>query len=151
MIYDTLENAARYAPLHADLGRGLKFLVESAGKALADGKHVIDGDRVYAMVSSYETKGREESKYEAHRKYIDIQYLASGREIAWWTPVAGLKPCQEYGDAGDAVLFPTGDGTPLLLGGGRFAVFFPQDAHMPCCRVEKPETVRKIVVKVRVG
>jgi len=150
MIYDTLAHAAEYAGLHADLGRGLKFLVESAGKQLADGKHAIDGDRLYAVVSSYATRRKEESKFEAHRRYIDIQFLVSGRETAWWAPVAALKPCQEYSEKNDAELFPDGEGVPLLLGDSRFAVFFPQDAHMPCCLIDRPETVRKIVVKVRI-
>lgn len=150
MIYDTLANAPRYAGLSADMDRGLRFLAEAAGRVPADGKHAIDGDRLYAVVSSYATRRKEESKFEAHRKYIDIQFLVSGRELAWWAPVAGLRACQEYSDQNDAALYPDGDGTPLLLGNSRFAVFFPQDAHMPCCLIDRPETVRKIVVKIRI-
>jgi biofilm protein TabA len=150
MIYDTLAHAASYAGLHADLDRGLRFLAGSARAGLADGRHEIDGDRLYAMVSSYATRRREDSKFEAHRKYIDIQFLISGRELAFWAPLAGLKPSVEYSEQSDAVLFPHGDGVPLLLGDSRFAVFFPQDAHMPCCLIDRPETVRKIVVKVRI-
>jgi YhcH/YjgK/YiaL family protein len=32
-----------------------------------------------------------------------------------------------------------------------FAIFFPEDVHMPCLRVTGPENVHKIVVKVKVG
>jgi YhcH/YjgK/YiaL family protein len=38
----------------------------------------------------------------------------------------------------------------FVLMPGIFAVFYPDDAHMPCCFVDKPEQVRKIVIKVRV-
>jgi biofilm protein TabA len=150
MIYDTLEHAGDYMGLHTGLARGLAFLAESAAKPLEDGKHAIDGDRIYAMVSSYATKRREDGKFEAHRKYIDIQFLVTGRETALWAPLAGLSPEVEYSEQNDAVLFASGDGVPLLLGDARFAVFFPQDAHMPCCLIDRPETVRKIVVKVRI-
>jgi biofilm protein TabA len=150
MIYDTLAHAERYAGIHPDLSRGLRFLAESAGKNLADGRHPIDGDRLYAMVSSYATRRKEESQYEAHRRYIDIQFLLSGEELAYWTPLEGLKPSVEYSEANDAVLFPDGEGLALLLGRSRFAVFFPQDAHMPCILSNRSGNVRKIVVKVKI-
>jgi len=39
----------------------------------------------------------------------------------------------------------------LILGNGYFAIFFPQDGHMPQLCVENPEPVKKVVIKVRIG
>ena len=36
----------------------------------------------------------------------------------------------------------------LLMTPGTYAVFFPEDVHRPFCQVEKPERVKKIVVKI---
>jgi YhcH/YjgK/YiaL family protein len=33
----------------------------------------------------------------------------------------------------------------------RFFVFFPDDAHRPCVRIDENSIVRKIVVKIRVN
>ncbi|MCK7521454.1 MAG: YhcH/YjgK/YiaL family protein [Ignavibacteriales bacterium] len=53
-------------------------------------RHDIDGDKLYSPVSEYMTKNEEDAKYEAHRKYIDIQYVASGKELIGVAPVSQM-------------------------------------------------------------
>ena len=38
----------------------------------------------------------------------------------------------------------------LPMTDGCYAVFFPEDVHRPCCMMDTPEDVKKIVLKVRV-
>jgi YhcH/YjgK/YiaL family protein len=38
----------------------------------------------------------------------------------------------------------------FLLDAGMFAVFFPEDAHMPCILADGPEAVKKVVIKIAV-
>ena len=51
---------------------------------MEDGRHPIDGEAIFALVSTYETEPEGARSFEAHRKYIDVQYLLSGREIIHW-------------------------------------------------------------------
>jgi YhcH/YjgK/YiaL family protein len=115
---------------------------------LPDGRHELDGDRIIAMPQGYPTRPRTEGRWEAHRRYIDIQYIISGQETMGWAPVSTLEPVTTFDEAKDVGFF-AGNGDMLTVRQGMFALFLPQDAHMPCLRVgQDPEQVRKIVMKV---
>lgn len=152
MIQDTLDNSAGYEVLGPHFAKAFRFLRAVDGTQ-ATGRHEIDGDRVFALVQRYSTKPVEGALFEAHRKYIDVQYVHSGREMILWAPLAAMKEeTMAYDGAKDAALWKVvRDVTPLRLGPGHFAVFFPQDAHAPCLECEKPEEVFKVVVKVAVA
>ena len=78
MIKDTLLNAEVYYGLSEGIEKGLEWLLVTDFGSIPDGRYVIDGNKVYANVQSYETK--LDALYEAHRDYIDIQYMISGVE-----------------------------------------------------------------------
>ena len=78
MIYDTLENREIYRKVHPGVALGLDFLAKTDFSKLEDGRYELDGDRVFANLMSYETKPANELP-EAHREYIDIQFLVEGR------------------------------------------------------------------------
>ena len=104
-----------------------------------------------AIVSKYETKQENEHGYEAHKKYIDIQYLLSGEERIACLPIERLKEKQPYSEQSDAAFYSADlslQPSYLSLLPGYFAVFFPQDGHMPQLSVGEPMKVKKIVVKV---
>ena len=151
MILDSLPLWRRYSSLNPRLARGFAFL-EQLSPDPAIGRHEIDGDAVYALVQRYHTRPVEQMQFEAHRRYIDIQYLASGREVIQWAPLASLAAATKPYDAvTDAALYATTPGmTPMQLQAGQFAILFPDDAHAPCCAWGNPAEVLKVVVKVEV-
>jgi YhcH/YjgK/YiaL family protein len=115
-----------------------------------EGRTEVDGDNVFCMVQCYETRAREGQRFEAHRKYADIQMLLAGEESILWAPADDLKVSVPY--EGDAVLFDLiPSPTNLIMTPGVFCVLFPPDAHAPCLQIGKPSNVRKAVVKVRVA
>ena len=152
MIQDTLDNSARYEVLSPRFSKAFGFLRTVDGTQ-APGRHEIDGDHVFALVQKYSTKPVESALFEAHRRYIDVQYVHSGRETILWAPLAAMKEeTMAYDGAKEAALWKlVRDVTPLHLGAGHFAILFPQDAHAPCVEWEKPEEVFKVVVKVAVA
>ena len=48
------------------------------------------------------------------------------------------------------IYFYEGETVNISIGGGRLAIFFPQDAHAPSIAVGESRPVRKVVVKVAV-
>lgn len=150
MVVDKLTNASLYAPAGSRIAKAFEFLRRSDLATLADGRYEIDGANVFALVQSYETKSREVGKWEAHRKYIDVQYVASGDECMGYANLADLKISKEY-DAKDDYLLAEGSGDFVRVRPGMFTIFHPQDAHMPCTSVQNPSRVKKVVVKVAVG
>ena len=66
-------------------------------------------------------------------------------------PVALLEPDAPYDSDNDVVFFPqTGVRSEIVLKEDMFAVFFPQDAHMPMLITESPTNVLKVVLKIAV-
>lgn len=147
MLYDHISNIATYKGLSADIYAGLSFL-KQVSPDIAVGTYQIN-KRVKAIVSEYETKERNEYGFEAHRKNIDIQYLIYGSERIACLPVEKLEETKPYSEDTDAAFYKANpQPMEMTIGGGYFAIFFPQDGHMPQLCVEKPIKVKKVVIKV---
>ena len=149
MIYDTLNNIAFYKGLSPDIYEGLKFL-QQVSPDIAVGTYQLTPN-VKAIVSEYTTKEVNENGYEAHRLNIDIQYLLQGKEKIACLPLEELSETKPHNEETDAAFYKAvSDHSPstLDLRPGYFAIFFPQDGHMPCLSVNEPEKVKKVVVKV---
>ncbi len=149
VIIDTIKNATLYTDVHPGLRKGFEFL-QKFDPSLPDGRIDIDGDEVFALVQSYRTKPAAGKQFEAHRRYLDIQYIADGRETIEVTPIHRLRSATEYDPERDRMLYDGGDDyTLILLLEGDFAILYPEDGHKPCCLHLASEPVRKVCVKVR--
>jgi len=114
-------------------------------------RYDIDGDNLYASVMEYVTKNEEDAKYEAHRQYIDIQYVIDGIEEMGVAPLSALKEVTVPYDASKDVGFMTvQEGKFYKATPERFFIFFPSDIHRPGLKVGQNAPLRKIVVKVKV-
>ena len=149
MIFGHISNIALYKGLSPNIALGLDFLKQMKPD-IAVGTYQIN-PRVKAIVSEYETKTENEHGYEAHRKNIDIQYLLSGEERIACLPIERLKETKAYNEETDAAFY-SADLMPqeMTIGNGYFAIFFPQDGHMPQLCVDKPKKVKKVVIKVEI-
>ena len=149
MIIDTINNANLYRGINPRIRTALEYLAKTDFAALAPGRYDLDGDNVFALVQQYDTKPRENGVWEAHRHYIDVQFVAAGVEMMGYTPLGGLTVTQPYAADKDCVLL-AGTGDFVTARAGTVVVFFPEDAHMPCLACAGPVPVRKVVVKVAV-
>jgi beta-galactosidase beta subunit len=87
MILDRIENAYLYAGLNAGFAKAFEVLTDPKLSQKKDGKYAIDGENIYYIIQRYTTKPFSESKLEAHRKYIDIQFLLAGTELIGYAPL----------------------------------------------------------------
>ena len=150
MIYDRFENLNLYCQPGSRLHRALVYARDVARTA-TDGRMDIDGDRLYASVASYETGSREERRFEAHRKYIDVQVLLEGEEIIDVSLDKDLPAIEAYDEKRDVMfLKPPQQVASLVMTPGCFGVFYPHDTHRPGCHLRDKRRVRKIVMKVAV-
>lgn len=131
--------------------KAFAFLKENDLQSLELKRYEIDGVNVYAPVSEYLTKKHEEARYEGHKKYIDIQYVISGKELIGLTPSSDITGMlQEYDEANDIYFCKVGSIKNIPADPGRFFIFFPSDIHRPGLREGDSTLVKKIVVKVKV-
>ena len=152
MILDQLKNVKQYEGIHAGVDKALEAMKQYTSDNYPLGKVEIDGDNVFLLLNCYETRSKEESKAEAHRKYIDVMYMVEGAETIYVKSVDSLKHITaEYTPEMEALLGDTDeDATAVRLEAGSFVVLFPQDAHSPACHADGKQTVKKIIGKVKV-
>ena len=113
-------------------------------------KIVLD-ENCFVLFQSYITKNKVDCLYESHKKYIDIQYIFEGEEIMEVENVTNLQISKEYDKSLDyAKYFQSNNASSLLIRKNELAIFYPNDAHMPCIKVDKNEQVIKAVFKIAV-
>jgi biofilm protein TabA len=150
MILDSLDSSGRYQALGTGIALGLAYL-QSFDLDTPDGRYTLDGDDLFALVQSYGTGPATGKKFEAHRAYIDIQFVARGSERILHTRSEGLAVEIPYLEEKDVEFFADPyASSSILLGPGDFAIFFPNDAHKPGCMAGGRTEVKKVVVKVSV-
>jgi YhcH/YjgK/YiaL family protein len=149
MIIDTIQNAENYFPLHPRLSAGLRWLKSADPDALAPGRIELDGAALFVLVSEIETKAKESARWEAHRRYYDIQYLVRGEELIGY---AGLGRCRlgVYDEAKDMQEILHAPGDFLTLRPQMFMILAPQDAHCPGLAPGLPGPAKKAIVKALV-
>lgn len=116
----------------------------------AEGNYPLRGEEMHVNVHSYETLSREACRYESHKHHVDLQYCIEGSELIEWSVAHALTPNGEYDGEKDIQWYeqPAFASTKLTMEKGCFAVFFPEDAHMPKIAYNKHLVIRKLVVKV---
>jgi YhcH/YjgK/YiaL family protein len=148
MILDALTNADRHAGLHPGFAAAFDFLRRADIAALPVGRREVLEGRVFAIVGKDQGKGRANDRLEAHRKYIDIQFVVSGDEWIGWQDLAA---CGEtglgYSAEKEIEFYTAAPAKWFRVQPGSFAIFFPEDAHAPLAG-EGP--VHKVVMKVAV-
>jgi len=154
MILDRLENAAMYRALGPRIADALDYLRLTDFSKIADGRYELDGDRLVAIVQRYRTKPLAKARWEAHRRYLDVQYVVQGVERMGYAPLHDrMKVAQPYDAEKDLVFFDT-PGDLFEVAAGSFAIFGPQDVHAPGLVGGSPPRVRdvlKVVMKCRVA
>jgi YhcH/YjgK/YiaL family protein len=151
MIIDRLEKASLYQGVHKRLAMAFDYLQKTDLGKIAPGTYEIEGRKVYVMAQQYDTKLKEKGRWEAHRKYIDVQFVHQGAELFGYANLGELKEVQ-YDETKDFLsLQGEGRGNFFRVPQGTFVILFPQDAHMPGMAISEPEPVKKFVVKVAIG
>jgi biofilm protein TabA len=103
------------------------------------------------MIQTYTSRAvTDNPRFEAHRKYLDIQYVVSGTEAMGWAPLEQLEVNVPYMDDRDILLGTVSAGarTFVPFGAGYAILLFPSDAHGPGLAAGEPEPIVKVVVKV---
>ena len=152
MILDNMKNTALYESVHPKFAAAFAFCRKAVEENLPVGKYELDGTALYAMVQEYNTKLTADAKFEGHRNYIDIQFMVSGTEVMKWADIAKMTENVPYNPDKDCQFYAPREGAAeAAVEAGEYAIFFPQDIHMPCVSLnETPAAAKKVVVKVRV-
>lgn len=148
MIKAKLSNSKKYSEIHSRFERAFEVLTEIAKNFKVEN---IEENGVRYLCQVYKTAPVAEKKSEVHRKFIDIQFLASGVEKINFGANGDFEITEPYNDENDAEFLKGPLPETCILNAGEFAIFFPEDAHQPGCIANtEPCEVQKVVVKIPV-
>ena len=150
MITDSLDKLRNYAALNSRIAAAADFLEKHRGDDLAAGRYEVDGDNLYVLIMDYAPSQKSLLRYESHDKYIDMQCMLTGSEYQWYCPREQLVLREEYNKDKDISFYEfNGEGSKLHLQEGYFAIYFPQDGHLPAVMDYYNGICRRAVVKIK--
>lgn len=131
---------------NADMA-GIFASLELGGKKTVE----IDGKNIFAIYQTYKTKTHDTARIEGHRQYADVQYIFEGQEIIGYTSIENIDGEPNYDEAKD-IFFCNSQKkiSHFVVSEGEAVVLEPNDLHAPCMMIDKSETVKKIVFKVKI-
>ena len=150
MIIDFINNWNCYSKGNREVWREAFDFIASVNIYTEEKKYFLRGDEMFAMVQGYETKPILEGDIEIHRRYADIHSLILGNESVYYSPIKLLEQKQDFTPTSDDVLysFQQDQSIPFHLSPGIFALFFPEEGHMPAINNGRPEKVKKVLIKI---
>ena len=155
MILGNLNNIEKEIEFYPKaIQEGIQFLLEHSLRELPSGRTDIDGEKLFAKVSSYATEPTDCRRPERHERYIDVQCIVEGKEKIGFGRIedAGRIDTDDLVDK-DILYYDRKEGMAdenfLSLSSGMFAIFFPWDVHRPNCSADGTSSkVKKVVIKI---
>ena len=144
MIVCPWKDIGRYAPVIPGLEEAIAAVAalesyEPRTVQLSGGNKIL--------VQQGTTKAAEGQLLEAHRDYLDIQYIVKGGETVGWAPLETLTLSGEFNTAKDKGMY-AGHCDFMDIAEGYCYVVFPEDVHMVKVQLNGPSEVKKAVFRV---
>lgn len=150
MIYDHTAHLAKYKSLSPLVAKAIDYVTKTDLTKLPLGRVEVDGDDIYAAVHEYQTKLEADAKFEGHKTYVDLQIIVSGTERMDVADIEQLTVNKPYNEKSDVWFFDRpAQVQKLIVSACEFTIFMPHDVHAPTIATDKPEAVRKVVLKIR--
>lgn len=152
MIKNSLKYTKYYYNLSEKIKAGLQYLENNDLNTLENGRYDIIGNDVYINIQDYNTKPENQGKWEAHREYIDIQYIIKGEEKIGIGEIQDFETTEAYSKDKDVEFLKTNTEVHFVtLKENDFVILYPQDVHMPQIYTSiESGYVKKAVVKVKI-
>lgn len=150
MIYGHIEHPKTNQYLPSVIQQCLAYLNETDLEALPTGKHIIDGERIFANVMEFETGEANSKQAEVHKEYIDVQCLIRGEECIQYSLENAINPVSKsYDEENDFYLVESMEQrNEVIMQPKMFAIFFPEEPHKPGCLITESVPIKKVVIKV---
>ena len=146
MIVCPFKDLGRYAPVLPGLEEAVK-VAEGLTDLTPRTIPLSDGNRI--MIVAGTSRSPVNALSEAHRNYLDLQYIVKGEETVGWAPLDTLEVAEEYNAEKD-ISMHAGPVEFVRIPAGHCYVVYPEDGHMPGVQLDEPHDFVKLVVKLKV-
>lgn len=150
MIYGHIEHHNTNQCLPKVIQQCLQYLNDTDLEQLPVGKHIIDGELIFANVMAFNTGDAADKCAEVHKEYIDVQCLIYGEEMIQFALQDELNIIETPYDKDNDFYLVGGmrQSNEVIMHPKMFAIFFPEEPHKPGCFVTNTSPIKKIVIKV---
>jgi YhcH/YjgK/YiaL family protein len=145
---DKVEFARQYHANKLWWDKAFDYIRNTDLASLKAGEHPIVGDDVFARVTEGPLKNIDSSKWEAHKNYIDIHYVITGREKIGIGSLSTATLVVPYDSKRDIAFFE-GKGKYYIAEPGTFFIAFLKQIHRPGLEVDGKGVEKKLVIKIR--
>ena len=136
--------------LQEKIAEALEFMKNLNFEEMELGKHVINEDS-FVLIQKYDSKEPDAVRFEAHRDYVDIQYVVEGKESIEVAAVTAMTVSESYIPERDVEFYEEPEvASKYVLTDGSYAILYPADAHKPGVKVGESVPMKKMVGKVRI-
>ena len=146
MIVCPFKDLGRYAAIIPGLEEAVNA-VNAMTEWIPGTIQLSGGNRI--LVQDVTTAPADSKVCEAHREYLDVQYIVEGEEVVGWAPLETLTLQGEFNTAKDVGKY-AGPVDYMRIKAGYCYVAFPEDAHKPGVYLEKSCNIKKLVLKLKV-
>ena len=146
MIVCPFKDIGRYAPIIPGLEEAVKAIAKLTDLTPRT-VPLSGGNKI--LIQEYTTKDGNAQQVEAHREFLDLQYIIEGEELVGWAPLDTLTPADEFNTAKDKGMY-AGKNYPMEIAEGYCYVVYPEDAHAPGVYLDESGEVTKLVIKLKV-
>ena len=155
MIFGNIKSNENISSYPKAIQKAIQYLKENDLVNAVPGRYELAGDNMILQVLDVETTERCNLRPEVHETYIDVQFLAKGKELIGCYPDMGDNEVDEnLLETRDLIFYKNNENareTHLEMEEGSYAVFYPHDVHIPAIMKEESMVIRKIVIKVKVS
>lgn len=136
--------------LYEKLTEALDYIKNLDKSTLTPGKHEVNDEFFYNYME-YEAKEPTDSIFEAHKNYVDVQYIVDGQERVDVSFEEYMELDTPYDVEKDIMFFKNPqESFSRILGADEYIIVLPHELHKPGQKVGQNGNVKKIVGKVRV-
>ena len=149
MIFGNIKNLKEYSFFGEQIKKCFAFAAEHDLACFEKGRYEIEGDNLFVNVTEYITAQAEERFWEAHKKYLDLHLMLCGQEQIDLSFIQNMQ-LKEYVDKSDFLQLDGEKNCSVVLTPGDFLICYPSDGHRTAVAVDKPESIRKAIFKIKI-
>ena len=154
MIITTLDEISQQSQLSNEIKSAIEFLKNHGTEKRDLGKFEFADGKLFGFAQAYATSPEnDDTRFEAHRNYIDVQYISSGEETMKLLHIDELTVTQEYAEEADCLLGISENNThdDIAFKSGQVMILYPTDAHAPGVASKSgTHDVKKLCIKIPV-
>lgn len=149
MIYAAIKDVEKYKAISKWFSYAADFLEKTDLHSLPYGRTDICGEHLFINVMEADTKEADETSFEIHKKYWDVQIDIEGTEVIQVATGAAItkEPFREDIDFGTV---SCEDFISCVMGPDRFIICMQEEPHKPTLTYGDCKHVKKCVIKVEV-